>query len=68
MAGVATYTLADVNAVIKINEIRKIIHTIPDQRLSGAIAFADRFKQRCANPDLRVAVHTCLGRRNSREV
>jgi hypothetical protein len=68
VAGVAAYTLADVNAVIKINEIRKIIDAIPDQRLSGAIAFPNWLKQWRSHPDLRVAIHARLGRRNSGEM
>jgi hypothetical protein len=67
VAGIASHALINVNAVIEINKVGKIIHPIPDQRFAGAIAFAHRFKQWRRRPDLRVAVHASLGRRNPRE-
>src|SRR5437764_4942423 len=46
MASVAAYALVDVNAVIKINEVGKIVDPVPDQRLSRPEAFTHRLEQR----------------------
>ena len=67
VTGIATYTLVDVNAVIEISEVGKIVHPRPDQRLAALVALPDRLKQRRVGPDLGVAVHTGLGGRNTGE-
>jgi hypothetical protein len=67
VAGVAPHPFVDVNAVIKINKVGKIIHPVPQQRLPSAKTFAYRFEQRRRRPDLRMAVHAGLGWRNSSE-
>jgi len=67
VAGVASHSFIDVNAVVEINEVRKLVHPRPLQRLSGAVAGADWLEQLGVGPDLRVAVHAGLGRRNASE-
>src|SRR5208282_2179728 len=61
VAGVASDALVDVNAVIEINEIRKIVDPGPNQRLARAVTFAHRLQQLRSHPHLRVAVHAGLG-------
>ena len=67
VAGIATDSLIDVNAVIEINEIRQIVNSCPYQRLAGAEALTHRFEQGRSGPDLRVAVHAGLGWRDPGE-
>src|SRR5580704_8542603 len=67
VTGVATYAFIDMNAVIEIDEVRKLVHPRPLQRLAGTEAGANWLEQRRVGPDLRVAVHASLGRRNSGE-
>src|SRR5271154_6644057 len=67
VAGVAAHTLIDMNAVVEINEVRKLVHPRPLQRLASTVAGADGFEQLSIRPDLRVAVHAGLGGRNARE-
>lgn len=64
MAGGATDSLAHVNAVIEINEARQIVDPRPFNRLAGAETFPDRRQRGTLRPDLRMAVHADLGRRN----
>jgi hypothetical protein len=58
-------TLVDVNAVVEVDETRKVLNAPPANRLPGAIALADRGEHVAADPDLRMAVHACLGGRNA---
>ena len=67
MTGVAADTFIDMNAVIEINEVRKLVDAGPLKRLSGAPAFADWLKISGVSPDLLVAVDAGLGGRNSGE-
>lgn len=67
VASVAAYALIDMNTVIEINKVRKIIYPVPHQRLSGAITFAHGFEQRRCRPDLPVAIHAGLRRRDAGE-
>jgi len=67
VAGVAADALRDVNAVIEINEIGKLIDAGPLEGLAGTIAGADWFEQLGVGPDLRVAVHASAGWRNAGE-
>jgi hypothetical protein len=55
-----------VNAVIEIDEVGKIVDTRPFDRLARAPALTNRFEVRAIGPDLRVAVHASLRRRNAR--
>src|SRR5260370_450826 len=64
----ATYAFIYVNAVVEIHEIRKIVHARPLQRLAGAEAIAYWLQQIGVGPDLRVAIHAGLGRRDSGKV
>jgi hypothetical protein len=67
-AAVARFTadaLADVDAVIEVDEVRQIVHADPVERLVVAEAGAHRLEVRAGVPDLRVAVDAGLGRRNA---
>ena len=67
VAGVATDSLVDVNAVIEVHKIWKLVDARPLQRFSAAVAGADWFKQLSVGPDLRMAVHAGAGRRYTSE-
>ena len=67
MTGIAAHTFINVNTVIEIHEVRQLIHSRPLQRSVRSIAFPHWFEQRGIRPDLRVAVHACLRRRNTGE-
>src|SRR4051794_19698932 len=67
MAAFTTDALGDVNAVIEINEIRKIVDSRPTDRFVFAETRAHRLQRRAGAPDLRMAVHAGLGGRNIRE-
>jgi hypothetical protein len=58
-------TFINVDAVIEIDKIRQLINARPFQRLSGAVTFADRLQIGGVGPNLRVAIHAGLGRRNA---
>ena len=64
---VAADALVDVNAVIKEDEVGELIDASPLQRFAGTIAGANRLKQLGIGPDLRVAIHAGLRRRNTGE-
>src|SRR5690242_18024025 len=68
MAATATDSLVHVNAVVEVNEVRKIMHADPLQVFSGAEAFTDRFQHGRIGPDLRVAVHAGASGRNAGEI
>src|SRR5207244_12582596 len=57
-----------VNGVIEVNEVGQPMHATPTDRSAGREARAHRLEHRRIRPDLRVAVHACLRRRNAGEV
>src|ERR1035437_3230633 len=57
----------NMNAVIEINEVGELVHARPLQRLPGFVAGAHRLEELGVGPDLRVAVHARLGRRDAGE-
>src|SRR5438034_3905339 len=65
VTGIAADALIYMNAVVEINKVGQIVHPIPDQRLARPEALAHRLEQGRARPDMRVAVHARLSRRNS---
>jgi hypothetical protein len=65
MTAVTTDTLGNMNAVIEINKIGEIVHSVPLNRLACAEAGPKRLQHICAGPHLRVAVHAGLGWWNS---
>ncbi len=67
MAGVAAYPFSNVNAVVEIYIVRQLVDAGPFQRVSRAEAFADRLQIRRIGPNLRMAVHAGLSRRNAGE-
>jgi len=56
-----------VNAVIEIDEVRKIVHASPPNRFTGSPTLADRFQIGRVGPDLIVTVHAGSGRRDPGE-
>src|SRR5258705_4828872 len=67
MARLAPDALLDVDAVVEVNEVGKIVDTHPVQRLAVPEAGPDRFEERRVGEQNRMTVHARLGRRNSRE-
>src|SRR5437764_15076699 len=67
MTGVTTHTLGDVNAVIEVHEVRQLVDASPLQGFARTIAGSDGLQQLRVGPDLRMAIHAGLGRRNARE-
>jgi len=65
MARLTTNTLADVNTVVKVDEIRQIVHAIPADRPILAQAGAYGFKHVAVGPNLLVTVHARSSRRNT---
>ena len=65
MARLTTNTLADVNTVVKVDEIRQIVHAIPADRPILAQAGAHGFKHVAVGPNLLVTVHARGSRRNT---
>lgn len=57
VASRAAHTLADMDAVVEISEIREAIDPVPLNGTSVAIAFSHRFEHGTSCPDLRVTVH-----------
>src|SRR4030095_4227566 len=64
VAADAADTFVDVHAVIEVNELGQVVNAVPLQRLAGFEAVAHRFERRAVGPDLRMAVHARLSRRN----
>jgi hypothetical protein len=64
VAGFATHALFHVDAVIEVNKIGKIVNADPGNRLIGTVAGANHIQLRTVGPDLRVTIHTGLGRRD----
>jgi hypothetical protein len=67
MAGRATDALVDVNAVIEINEVGKVVDACPLNWFSACPAISNGLRQRSARPDLRVARHAGFRRWETRE-
>lgn len=65
VAGGAADAFVDVYAVVEIGEVRQVVNPHPLDWLVVAQRCAHRFKIRTVSPDLRVAVHTGLRRRQS---
>ena len=65
MACRTTHTFIHVNTVIEVNVIGEVMDLCPFNRLTGLPAFSYRGKVRAVGPDLSVAIHTSLGRRNT---
>ena len=67
VAGGAADPFAHVDAVIEVDEFRQIVDARPLHWLARLEALAHRREHRAVRPDLRVAVHARLGRREPRE-
>ncbi len=65
VTGRTTYTFGDVNTVIKIRILRKIMNPLPFNRFVVTKARLNRFQIRRIGPHLIVAIHTGLCRRNT---
>ena len=57
VTGFASHTLGDVDAVVEVDIIWQVVHTIPLERLAGLETFPDRFEHWSVVPDLAVAGH-----------
>ncbi len=64
MAGVAANALIDMNTVIEVNVVGQVVDPSPHQRFPRAETIAYGFEDGRIRPDLRVAVHASLGRRD----
>jgi hypothetical protein len=67
VARFAGHTAMNVNAVIEVNEVGQVVHACPMDRTVFSKAGAHRFEHGAVGPNLRVAVHAGLCRRNSSE-
>jgi hypothetical protein len=67
MACLATDSFPHMNAMIEVDEIRKVMNADPLERFLCLIARTHRLKHRARVPDLRVTRHTCVGRWNPRK-
>ena len=65
MARLAADALVDVDAVVEIGEVGKVVDAIPLDGHVVAEASAHRFEDGCFGPDLRVAGHAGFGRGNA---
>jgi hypothetical protein len=65
MTAFAGDALIHVDAVVEINVIGQIVNTCPFNGPSGLPAVADRLKERCVFPNLRMTRHTYFGRRHA---
>ena len=67
VAGDAADALLDVDAVVEVDEVRQVVDALPLERRPVAEALPHRLQQRAVGPDLRVAGHAGLGRRDAGE-
>jgi len=67
VTGFATHAFVHVNAVVEIDEIRKIVHTIPLQRNAGVQAVSHRRQNFRICPNLLMTVHAGRCRRDAGE-
>lgn len=65
VAGRTADAFRNVDTVIEINELGKVVHTFPFDRLILAEASPDRLKVRTVTPKLAVTVHARLGWRHT---
>jgi hypothetical protein len=65
VASLTADAFADVDTVIEVDKVGKIIDANPLERLLGPIALSYRFKHGTGIPDLRVASHASVRRRNA---
>jgi len=65
VASVAADTLVDMNAVVEINVVGQLVHASPLQRFAGSETFPHGLEQSRVGPDLGMAVHAGLRRRNA---
>src|SRR5207302_1687710 len=63
----APHAFVHVDAVIEVDEFRKVVHPRPLQWPAGLEALAHGLEHRALGPDLRMAVHAGLGRRDPGE-
>ena len=67
VTGRTSDSLVNVNTVIEIDETGEIVHARPLNRPIRPKTFAHRLEHRTVGPDLRMAIHAGLGRRDARE-
>jgi hypothetical protein len=53
----ASYSLVDMNAVVEVHEIGKVVNSNPLNRLTAPVTLTYRLERRTVDPDLRVAAH-----------
>src|SRR5205823_13831932 len=64
MAGDAADALIYVNVMIEVNKLGQIVDPLPRNGFATAIAGSNRFEDGAAEPNLLMAIHAGLGRRN----
>src|SRR4051812_31549693 len=64
VTGDAGNPFLDMNAVVEIDEVGKVMHPRPAQGTTRPKAFSDGSQRGTVAPDLAMALHTCLGGRN----
>ena len=57
MTGLTTYALGNMNAMVEVNIIRQVVHSIPLDRLTRPETFSDRLEYGTLIPDLAVTSH-----------
>ena len=67
MTGDAANALMNMDAVIEINVVRKIVDACPFNRSPFLEALANRFQPRVIDTDLGMTVHAGFGRRQARK-
>src|SRR5438093_11521763 len=67
MTDLTRHAFCNVNAMIEVYKVRKVMNTDPFERLPRLITCADRMKNLCIGPDLGVTCHAGMGRRNACE-
>jgi hypothetical protein len=65
MAGIASDSFRDMDAVVEINKIGEVVYPGPDQRFAGSKTGTNRFQVRTINPDLRMTIHARFRGRDS---
>ena len=62
MTSRAAHAFIDVYAVIEINEVGQVVDSRPFYRLARSEAFSHGSQVWTVRPELRMAIHACLGR------